>query len=94
MIGPKDYRFDAGRLAVTQEVLLRSDRVRAVGTEHTEDGIESRLSIQIAMSPTMQAHFRVVIEPQAALGLVECLESEVAEWEDRYGQIQIKGESL
>lgn len=61
--------------------------------EHMEDGIEIRLSIQIAMSPTMQAHFRVVIEPEAALGLVEWIEAEVAEWEDRYGEIQIKGES-
>lgn len=93
MRGPRDYRFDAGRLAVTQETLLRSDRVRSVTAEHSKDGIEIRLSLQIAMAPTMTAHFRMVIEPDAALGLVDWLEAEVAEWEDRYGEIQIKGES-
>ena len=90
MRGPKDYHFDAGRLTVTQEMLLRSDRVRGVTTEHSEDGIEVRLSLQIAMAPTMMAHFRVVIEPEAALGLVEWLEAEIMEWEERYGEIRIK----
>ena len=92
MRGPTNYHFDAGRLAVTHETLLRSDRVRHVSAEHSEDGIEISLSLQIAMAPTLMAHFRVVIEPEATLGLVEWLETEVAEWEDRYGQSQIKGE--
>ena len=78
---------------MTQETLLRSDRIQGVTAEHSADGIEVRLSLQIAMAPTLLAHFRVLIEPQAALGLVGWLEAEVAEWEDRYGQIQIKGES-
>ena len=93
MRGPKDYRFDVGRLAVTQETLLRSDRIQGVTAEHSADGIEVRLSLQTAMAPTRLAHFLVLIEPQAALGLVGWLEAEVAEWEDRYGQIQIKAES-